>query len=94
MTTFSPAELRDKLRAGLIDAGYLLSEDGTHLSESIVDGRYHSATIEGTSHPVMVARANFSTCRFVRTFNIRNETALERALAELGKTVKPSYLNN
>lgn len=94
MTTFSPAELRDKLRAGLTDAGYILSEDGTHRSDATIDGKYHSATIEGTSHPVMVARANFATCRFVRTFNIRNENALERALVELGKTVKPSYLSN
>lgn len=94
MNTYSPAELRDKLRSDLANAGYRLSEDGTHRLDNVGDGVYHTVTIEGASHPVVVARANFATCRFVRTFNIHNETYLQRALTELAKTVKPSYLSN
>lgn len=93
MTTFSPAELRDKLRSELVNSGYLLCEDGVHRSATTVDGRYHTANIEGASHPVLVARANYASTRFVRTFNIISETSLQRALAELGKIVQPSYMS-
>lgn len=93
MNTFTPAELRDKLRSELVKSGYILCEDGAHRSSTIVDGRYHTASIEGSSHPVLVARAKFASTRFVRTFNIISETSLQRALTELGKTVQPSYMS-
>ena len=94
MTTNSPAELRTKLQSDLVNSGYLLSEDGTHRLDNVGDGIYHTVSIEGMSHPVLVARANFASSRFVRTFNITSETSLQRALAELGKTVQPSYMSH
>jgi fatty acid/phospholipid biosynthesis enzyme len=92
MNDLSAAELRAKLQSGLTDAGYLLTDDGTHRLPNITDGKYHTASIEGLSHPVLVAHANYATSRFVRTFNVISETALRRALAELSKEIKPSYM--
>jgi hypothetical protein len=94
MNIHSPAELRTKLRSDLANAGYLLSEDGTHRLDNEGDGIYHTVSIEGMSHLVLVARANFASSRFVQTFNISNEKSLQRALTELGKTVKPSYMSH
>jgi hypothetical protein len=94
MNTNSPAELRTKLQSDLINAGYLLSEDGTHRLDNVGDGIYHTVSIEGLRHPVLVARANFASSRFVRTFNINSETSLKRAITELGKAVKPSYMDH
>jgi hypothetical protein len=94
MNTFSSTELRTKLRSELVNAGYLLSEDGAHHLDNIVDGKYHTVSIEGIRNPVLVAQAKFASSRFVRTFNISNETSLRRALDELSKTVTPSYMGH
>jgi hypothetical protein len=87
-------ELRHKLLSGLANAGYLLSEDGTHRLSHTNDGTYHTASIEGRHHPVLVARAKYASSHFVRTFNIISETSLQRALTELGRKVKPSYMGH
>lgn len=94
MNTLASTELRNKLRSGLADAGYLLSEDGTLHLDSVVDGKYHTVSIEGISHPILVAQAQYDTSRFVRTFNIISETSLQRAFAELSREVKPSYMDH
>lgn len=94
MNTYSSAELRDKLRSDLANAGYRLSDDGTHRLDNVGDGVYHTVSIEGLRHPVLVARAKFASSRFVRTFNIISESSLQRAITELGKAVKPSYMSH
>lgn len=94
MNTHSLAELRIKLQSDLVNAGYLLSEDGTHRLDNVGDGIYHTVSIEGMQRVVLVARANFASSRFVSTFNINSEASLQRALAELGKTVQPSYMSH